>query len=264
MNVDMKASIESRWPKFTTVEKKIAKYFLDTENSDDYSAKNVAALLHVSEASLSRFAKKCGFSGYREFVFLLSKSSLEPSKADDILGVYKELLDKSGTLLDQSIIKQSAERISQSSRLIIAGKGSCGCTARETAFRLMRLGIDTLAISDDHEMRMAGLFRKTGETVMGFSLSGTTEEVLTLLQESHKQGAWTILITSYADDQYPDYVNDLILVPSLLHLNQGDVISPQFPILVVMDLIYQQLLNTERKKLHRKTLKAIGREKLHD
>ena len=36
----------------------------------DFSAKSVAGKLFVSEASLSRFRqKKCGFRGYREFIY---------------------------------------------------------------------------------------------------------------------------------------------------------------------------------------------------
>ena len=33
------------------------------------SQEEVAGKLFVSEASLSRFAKKCGFRGYREFIY---------------------------------------------------------------------------------------------------------------------------------------------------------------------------------------------------
>ena len=35
----------------------------------ELSSKDVSKKLFVSEASLSRFAKKLGFSGYREFQF---------------------------------------------------------------------------------------------------------------------------------------------------------------------------------------------------
>ena len=52
--------IESNYENFTAVEKSIADYFIQNKEQTDMSAKVVAERLFVSEASLSRFAKKCG------------------------------------------------------------------------------------------------------------------------------------------------------------------------------------------------------------
>ena len=61
--------IESNYVNFTTVERSIADFFIYNREQMDFSAKSVAGKLFVSEASLSRFAKKCGFRGYREFIY---------------------------------------------------------------------------------------------------------------------------------------------------------------------------------------------------
>lgn len=53
--------IESNYVNFTTVERSIADFFIYNREQMDFSAKSVAGKLFVSEASLSRFAKKCGF-----------------------------------------------------------------------------------------------------------------------------------------------------------------------------------------------------------
>lgn len=53
--------IESNYVNFTTVERSIADFFIYNREQMDFSAKSVAGRLFVSEASLSRFAKKCGF-----------------------------------------------------------------------------------------------------------------------------------------------------------------------------------------------------------
>ena len=55
--------IESVYESLTDLEKKIADYFLsDHVMQDDLSAKSVAKRLYVSLSSLTRFAKKCGFT----------------------------------------------------------------------------------------------------------------------------------------------------------------------------------------------------------
>lgn len=63
--------IEAIYENFTPLEKTIADFFIHNEEKLDLSSKNVSKRLFVSEASLSRFAKKCGYNGYREFYFLL-------------------------------------------------------------------------------------------------------------------------------------------------------------------------------------------------
>lgn len=61
--------IEANYEMFTVVEKTIADFFISNEKEMDFSSGRMAKMLHVSEASLSRFAKKMGYSGYREFIY---------------------------------------------------------------------------------------------------------------------------------------------------------------------------------------------------
>ncbi|MFR6458586.1 MAG: hypothetical protein ACLUPG_19255 [Roseburia faecis] len=54
--------IEANYEMFTVVEKTIADFFISNEKEMDFSSGRMAKMLHVSEASLSRFAKKMGYS----------------------------------------------------------------------------------------------------------------------------------------------------------------------------------------------------------
>ena len=74
--------------------------FADYENKADFSAKTVASKLFVSEASLSRFAQKCGYRGYREFIYQYEKNFVEKKETMAgntlmILNAYQELLNLS-------------------------------------------------------------------------------------------------------------------------------------------------------------------------
>ena len=58
-------------------------------------------------------------------------------------------------------------------------------------------------------------------------------------------------------------------MPSLKHLNHGNLISPQFPILVMLDIIYSYYVEQdkyEKEVLHDNTLRALeeGRTKRRD
>lgn len=67
---DIATVIDSHFEEMTDLEQEIARYFLQVDTiQDDLSSQNVAQKLHISQAALTRFAKKCGFTGYREFIF---------------------------------------------------------------------------------------------------------------------------------------------------------------------------------------------------
>ena len=92
--------IEAIYGTFTPLEKTIADFFIKYDGKGDLSAKAVSRNLYVSEASLSRFAKKCGYKGYREFLFCYeqTETSVNRPPASDhikmVLNSYQELLDK--------------------------------------------------------------------------------------------------------------------------------------------------------------------------
>ena len=96
--------------------------------------------------------------------------------------------------------------------------------------------------------------------MIGISISGESEDVCYLLEESKKRGADTILITGKNKDDYEDICDELVLIASRKYLDHGNVISPQFPILIMLDLIYSYYLEHDKKKketMHDDTVRAL-------
>ena len=257
--------IESNYDKFTTVEKNIADFFIHNRKKVDFSAKAVAERLYVSEASLSRFAKKCGYRGYREFVYQYEETFVEKQESITgntrmVLNAYQELLNKTYSLVDEAQIARICRFLSQSERVFVCGKGSSGFAASEMELRFMRVGVDIDSIVDSDLMRMQAVFQDKRSLVFGISSSGETEGVLFLLKEAFHRGARTILLTASNRDEFARYCTEVILLPSLQHLNHGNVISPQFPVLVMLDIIYSYYVEQdkyEKETLHDSTLRAL-------
>ena len=65
--------IESIYNSFTPLEKTIADFFISNTEKIDLSSKSVSSRLYVSEASLSRFAKKCGYKDTGSFCSVMSR-----------------------------------------------------------------------------------------------------------------------------------------------------------------------------------------------
>lgn len=261
--------IESNYDNFTTVEKNIADFFIQNRKKMDFSARAVAELLFVSEASLSRFAKKCGYRGYREFVYQYEETFVEKQESITgntrmVLNVYQELLNKTYSLVDEVQIARISRYLSRAARVFVCGMGSSGLSAREMKLRFMRIGVDIDSIQDSDLMRMQAVFQNETCLVFGISISGEKEEVLYLLKEAHKREAKTVLVTAKNNEEFDRYCDEVLLIPSLKHLNHGNVISPQFPILVMLDIIYSYYLEQdkyEKETLHDNTLRALKRER---
>lgn len=257
-------NIEANYDKFTASEKTIADFFINNQESVDFSAKSIAERLYLSEATLSKFAKKCGYKGYKELIFQYEKTFVEKRAASEktriALEAYQELLNKTYSLMDEEQVKRICRYLSKAQRVFVCGRGSSGLAAREMELRFMRIGLDVTSIQDSDLIRMQSVFQNSSNLVIGISISGEREEILFLLKQAYKQKTRTILITANQHEAFKEFCNEVVLVPSLRFLNRGNLISPQFPILLMLDIIYSSYVENDRKNkeiLHEDTLKAL-------
>ena len=100
-------TIEANYERYTETERHIADYFLKNDAIGDLSAEFISTELSVSPASLSRFAKKSGYQGYREFVYeyrnsYVEKTTVEQEESRLVLDTYQSLLNKVYNLLDEA------------------------------------------------------------------------------------------------------------------------------------------------------------------
>lgn len=264
--------IESNYARFTTVERTIADFFIQNRSKTDFSSRAISEQLFVSEASLSRFAKKCGFHGYREFIYQYEENFVEKTEAMTgntrmVLNAYQELLNKTYNLVDEGQVARISRYLSKAIRVFVCGVGSSGLSAREMQLRFMRIGVNIQSIQEQDLMRMEAVFQDETCLVIGISISGEKEEVLYMLREAHKRGAKTVLVTAQNRSKYDEFCEEVVLLPSLKHLNHGNVISPQFPILVMLDILYSYYVEQDKYKketLHDNTLKALKENRSQD
>lgn len=257
--------IESNIDNFTNVEKTIACFFINNKEEMDFSAKKISSQLFVSEAALSRFSKKIGFSGYREFVFQYQKTFTAGEKIvedyiKEALNTYEELLGKSYNLIDSQQIKRITRLFSAKKRIYIYGMGSSGLAAQEFKMRFMRMGLDVESITDAHLLTVNSVRLNSGCIVVGITISGSTKEVLTAMKKAKEKSAVTILITSKKNSLFDELFDELVLVPVKKNLDYGNIISPQFPILLIIDILYASYIREDRKQkeeMYDSTLYAI-------
>ena len=152
--------------------------------------------------------------------------------------------------------------MADASRVFVCGKGSSGLAAMEAESRFMRIGVDIDSITDSDIMRFQTVFQNSKSMVIGISVSGMTESILYFLQQAHEKKSKTVLITAHKNGRISSYCDEIVLIPSLKYLNYGNVISPQFPILIFLDIIYSYYVSMDKRRmqvLHTSTLRALNR-----
>ena len=252
---DIATIIDLHFEELTELEQEIARYFLQVDTIvDDLSSQQVTQKLHVSQAALTRFAKKCGFTGYREFVFQYQHQASKPDTHSHkhspltkrVLRSYSNLREQTQDLIDEEQLERVAQLIDDAERVYFFGTGSSGLIAREMKLRFMRLGVVCEALTDRDGFAWTTSIMDENCLVLGFSLSGTTQSVLDSLLDAKEMGAKTILFTSAPNKNSQAYT-ETVLVASHSQSSYIQRISAQLPMLFFIDLIYAYFLEINRE-----------------
>ena len=252
---DIATIIDLHFEELTELEQEIARYFLQSDTiQDDLSSQQVTQKLHISQAALTRFAKKCGFTGYREFVFQYQHQASKPDTHSHkhspltkrVLRSYSIMRELTQDLIDEEQLERVAQLIDDAERVYFFGTGSSGLIAREMKLRFMRLGVVCEALTDRDGFAWTTSIMDENCLVLGFSLSGTTQSVLDSLLDAKEMGAKTILFTSAPNKNSQAYT-ETVLVASHSQSSYIQRISAQLPMLILIDLIYAYFLEINRE-----------------
>ena len=249
--------IENSLDSMTGLEREIAHYFLNSTNiQEDLSSLQVTKQLHISQAALTRFAKKCGFKGYREFKFQYQQQTTSsepevPSLGHDlsrrVLRNYTQLRIQTEEVIDEDKLQRIATLIEDADRVYFFGIGSSGLVARDMKLRFMRLGVVCEALTDQDGFAWTTSILDKNCLVLGFSLSGQTQSIIDSLIDAKNMGAKTVLVTGQPQKVQKDFTE--ILAVALQSKPEFILrISAQFPMLLMIDLIYAFFLEINREK----------------
>lgn len=246
-NSSLFAQIRSKYTEMTSVERIIADYFLNGPSLENIDPSQITAQLFVSKASLSRFAQKLGFDGFREFVYQYkaeaeSRFQLETLHPSDrkVCEDYAFILNEALKNIDSRSLEKAVALICSSKRILIYGDGLSGYAAGEFMIRFKRLGFPVEACTNDFMMQTNSAIVEPTTLVIGISLSGNTKNTMLGLKKAHNNGAKTLLISSRRDKKYKFDV--ILYAVSLPQMNTGMLISPQLPILLIIDLLFNRIV----------------------
>lgn len=273
-------TISSLQNSLTKTEKKIAAAILSQpELLNQCSLSDVAKQLDVGEATFIRFCRTLGFKGYTDFKLelaielatqnqdnrvLLDTDISEFDTSEDIADKLKASLDnainETINLLDFDVLEKVVEKLRTAKRIFLFGVGSSGLIAEDAKHKLMRIGLQTDAVTNNHFMYMQAALVKEGDLVIGISHSGYSEEIVKSLRFSRANKATTVAITHNLRSPVTEEANYVLINGNRQGHMQGDSIGTKMSQLFVLDLIYTLLVKAEPEtslKQKQKTLNVI-------
>lgn len=242
-----KQVIKEAFSSMTHVEKSVARFFLNNTAVEDFSSKNIAGLLYISESTLSRFAKKCGFRGYREFIFSYEKDFHEEieyvkshSEVDFIPSkVHAMYTDTAVQEFQEKQIEQwhDLARIIRRSRAVyITGSGTADALTELLEYQLVQRSLPIEVVHHTQLLQLRVGLATKGELFIGIDMDGKDILMRNALSAAAENGARSVLISSEPVNELknPDIRNLCISSGKTISKNH---ISCVVPYLVMLDML---------------------------
>lgn len=247
------ASLRSLGGHMTPALRKIAGYVQDNPEKLLYqTVVEVADGSGSSEASVIRFCRDLGFSGFREFKLALASDLAaspvglgpqdNPQTPEEALEYVthhcKQALEDTRYLVDLKLVSKAVDLIVQTQRIDIYGVGASGVTAQDFAYKFMRLGYATQAHTDAHMAAMAAATLDKRSLAIGITRSGTTIDTVKAMEIAKRSQAPTIAITQRTKSPVARFA-DVVLVTSVSESPlTGGSVTAKMGQLLVLDLLY--------------------------
>jgi len=193
---------------------KLAEYVREHPSEMIYrSVADVAQASSVSEATVVRFARKLGLSGFQDLKLHLAREVISPIRSiheaispEDppavvlrkVFGSHVAALNDTLQVVDPISIAKAVEAIAKARHVYFIGVGTSGPNTLDAYNKLFRLGIPCSAHTDSHLQAMVIGMTGPEDVVIAITHSGNTKDPVTTLELAHKRGATTIAITNFS------------------------------------------------------------------
>jgi DNA-binding MurR/RpiR family transcriptional regulator len=232
--VSIQSTIQARAGSLPPTIRRVADAIIDRPQLVvENSISEVARACDTSEASIVRFCRAIGFTGFSQLKLQmaaeLAKESAEfgigepgsygadisPSDtlaemvakiaSSEILGI-RETADS----IDFDVLRRVVRKLERAKRVVLFGVGASNAGAQDLAQKLLRIGHVALAFHDAHDAMVSAALLGTDDVAIGFSHSGRTRETHAFLRGASESGAYTVAVTNVSDSPLAGVANSVL------------------------------------------------------
>lgn len=209
-------------------EKKIADWLLEhPADLISLSISEVAAICGCGDATVIRFSKRLGLSGYQELKIKIARElgnnvtgNLSFAKEDSVMDIYnkhitdiKITLDDTRQHLNPEALEKAAIALVNAKSISIIGLGNSAPIAQDAAHKFLRAGLPASAYSDNHMQMIVTSHLGPKDVVLAVTHSGSSLDIISAMEQAKSKGATTICITNHGKSpvlkhcDYPLFTN---------------------------------------------------------
>lgn len=247
------ASLRSLGGGMTPALRKIAEYVQQDPQKLLYqTVVEVADGSGASEASVIRFCRDLGFSGFQDFKLALAsdlavspvgfspqENPRTPEEALEYVTHHaRQALEDTRRLVDLKAVGGAVGLLLKARRIDLYGVGASGVTAQDFAYKFLRLGYAAQSYTDPHLAAMSAATLGVGSLAIAITRSGTTIDTVKALEVARRSGAKTLAITQRLKSPIARAA-DTVLVTSVAESPlTGGSVAAKMGQLLVLDLLY--------------------------
>jgi DNA-binding MurR/RpiR family transcriptional regulator len=166
----------------------------------------------ASPATVYRFCRNLGYSGYKEFQLDLatavaqkdtvslsdfSKGATPKAIIRQVFAYNRQSLADTERILDGRMVARVARLMLRSRRVLFLGIGASGLVARWAAQRLLSVGLPAVAVEDPYTQIFTTENVGRRDVVVGISHTGQTAAIVEAVRRARYRRARTVTLTNY-------------------------------------------------------------------
>ena len=244
---------------FTKSERALADHIV--RDADSVVMKTITELAGESDsfstASITRFCKKIGLSGYSELRLELAKEMATDNARRQIVadgenlvpGLVSTVVDASASaindlkyVLSDDVIKKAVHEILSASSITLAGIGASALVAQDLRQKLLRLGIRSLFDADQDVVKVTLSSGRSKDLLIAISYSGTTRETLDAVNIAKENGMRVLAMTKKGDNPISEQADVTVPVSENEALLREGATLSRLQMLGAVDMIYRALI----------------------
>lgn len=280
--VDVLVRIRATLPGLAPSERRVAELVVhDPARCAAQTVTELALVSATSQATVARFAKRVGCTGYPELRRALAAAAAaeRATRPDTIPGTDIGADDDAATLiakvghlestavrdtaaqLDPAAVAAAARAIVAAQRVDVYGVGASAVVAQDLQMKLQRIGLVAQTFGDYHQAVASAALLQHGDVAIAVSHRGTTHETLSALGEARARAATTVAITNFPEAALARAAQIVLTTASRETRLRSGALASRIAALVVVDCLFeataQHDLPTTRRALQR-TLDAVS------
>ena len=227
-----------------------------------FAIRELALACDASEATIVRFSRRLGFSGYQELKLSLASEAerrvVAPhiTKDDACFDVFEKIcndaylsLERTKKTLSAKAMADASAAIAAAGRVVLIGLGSSASVASDASDKLLRAGCNSASYGDTHMQTIAVSQLSARDVLVGVSHSGSSKDIVDAMRLAKERGVFTVSITSKERSPITRQ-SDVVLLTDTEEVRHSSLgLSSHLSRLLVLDALCYRVVYMNEEKI---------------